>query len=404
MSHEAIHFGAGNIGRGFIGPILMDSGYKVTFADVVAPLIDNINSRDCYDLHILSAHGNKAINYKKEQYLGINSTSEEGKKELFKKFETASIVTTSVGPNILKFVAPNIAAGLKQRKAKDINTPINVIACENLVGGTALLKAETMKHIPNEDDVEWVNKHVGFPNAAVDRIVPIMKPNAEKPLDVQVEEFSEWDVEAQNFKGPDPNIKGLIITHDLDAYVERKLFTVNTSHCVIAYLGYLKGKNYIHEAIADPEIYEVTKGAVTESGAALVSRHSKDFTKESHQKYIDIILEERMKNDNLVDEVFRVGRCPKRKLARNDRLVGPAAIAMEHGLPTDNLAKGMAAALLFDYPEDEEAPAVQKLIADNGVEKAFIQLSGLSVDKKSEKDLIDEVVRYYGEMKSKYKK
>jgi mannitol-1-phosphate 5-dehydrogenase len=44
----AVHFGAGNIGRGFIGQMLFASGYEICFIDVNQHVIDDINSLKQY--------------------------------------------------------------------------------------------------------------------------------------------------------------------------------------------------------------------------------------------------------------------------------------------------------------------------------------------------------------------
>jgi mannitol-1-phosphate/altronate dehydrogenase len=48
MSGVAVHFGAGNIGRGFVGLILHRAGYRVVFVDVVDALIDALNGTPSY--------------------------------------------------------------------------------------------------------------------------------------------------------------------------------------------------------------------------------------------------------------------------------------------------------------------------------------------------------------------
>ena len=40
MTKKAVHFGAGNIGRGFVACFLHEAGYQVVFADVVDALVD----------------------------------------------------------------------------------------------------------------------------------------------------------------------------------------------------------------------------------------------------------------------------------------------------------------------------------------------------------------------------
>ena len=49
---KAIQFGAGNIGRGFIGGLLSNAGYHVVFADVNMTIIDRINADKKYTIYV----------------------------------------------------------------------------------------------------------------------------------------------------------------------------------------------------------------------------------------------------------------------------------------------------------------------------------------------------------------
>ncbi|STY59801.1 Mannitol-1-phosphate 5-dehydrogenase [Mannheimia haemolytica] len=50
---NALHFGAGNIGRGFIGKLLADARIFVTFADINQTQIDQINQNKQYCVKIV---------------------------------------------------------------------------------------------------------------------------------------------------------------------------------------------------------------------------------------------------------------------------------------------------------------------------------------------------------------
>ncbi|MBQ6131508.1 MAG: mannitol-1-phosphate 5-dehydrogenase [Selenomonadaceae bacterium] len=366
---KAVHFGAGNIGRGFIGLLLSQAGYHVSFVDVAAPLVDDINTLGKYNVQIFGEAEKTLV----ENVSAINSN--ENLDALLDAIVEADIVTTAIGPNILKFIAPNIAKGLTKRVAVN-KTPLNIIACENMVGGSTVLKNFVYENL--SDDVKpEVQKLIGFPDAAVDRIVPLQK-NDEKLL-VKVETYAEWDVDSKGVVGELPAIKGMTLVDNLGAYIERKLFTVNTGHASIAYLAYQKGLPDISSAMRDDEIVAAARAVWAETSALLIDKYG--FDPAVHQRYVDTT-ETRFKNPEISDEVTRVARGPKRKLSAADRLVSPATQLIERGKTPNALAKVIAAALKFDYAEDKEAVEVQDFIKANGIDAAITHFTGATADSK----------------------
>ena len=362
---KAVHFGAGNIGRGFIGLLLSQAGYHVSFVDVAAPLVNDINELGKYNVQIFGEAEKTLV----ENVSAINSN--ENLDALLDAIVEADIVTTAIGPNILKFIAPNIAKGLTKRVATN-KTPLNIIACENMVGGSTVLKNFVYENLA--DDVKpTVDKLIGFPDAAVDRIVPLQK-NYEKLL-VKVEPYAEWDVDSKGVVGELPAIKGMTLVDNLGAYIERKLFTVNTGHASIAYLAYQKGLPDISSAMRDEDIVAAARAVWAETSALLIDKYN--FDPIVHQKYV-MTTETRFKNPEISDEVTRVARGPKRKLSAADRLVSPATQLIESGRKPAALAKVIAAALKFDYAEDKEAVEVQDFIKANGIDAAITHFTGIT--------------------------
>ncbi|HEU4807411.1 MAG TPA: mannitol-1-phosphate 5-dehydrogenase, partial [Homoserinimonas sp.] len=220
---KAVHFGAGNIGRGFVGLLLHEAGYEVVFADVNAELIDALANASEYTVHEV---GEGARDHSVTGFRAINSAttnSPEKMKEIVAEIATADVVTTAVGPNILRFVAPLIAEALAARA--DDATPLAVMACENAINATDLLRAEVEKAGVEKLDPAVLRRAV-FANTAVDRIVPAQ--DAAAGLDVTVEAYYEWAIERTPFGGNEPAIPGATYVDDLAPYIERKLFTVNT--------------------------------------------------------------------------------------------------------------------------------------------------------------------------------
>ncbi|WNS78431.1 mannitol-1-phosphate 5-dehydrogenase [Domibacillus sp. DTU_2020_1001157_1_SI_ALB_TIR_016] len=371
-----VHFGAGNIGRGFIGALFSDSGYHVTFVDIADQTIDQLNKDQQYRVKLATDQQDEMTI---TNVSGLNNMKQE--EEVVAAIQHATFLTTAIGPTILPRIAPLIAKGLTERM-KTSDEKLFIIACENQISATDLLKGYVLENL--DDDIKSrLEGRVFFFNSAVDRIVPIQ--NNQGSLDVLVEPYHEWVVETTE---DIPAIEGMKIVTDLAPFIERKLFTVNTGHAVIAYLGYLENKSTIDQTLADEAIEKQVQATLNETGAYLIKQYG--LNEEEHQQYIHKIID-RFKNAYLNDGVTRVGRSPIRKLGPDDRLVRPAVQAQKAGLSYTNLAKAIAAALLFDYKEDEEAVKLQEMIQENGVAAVLKQVSGL--DENSE--ITQEVLRQY---------
>ncbi|KAI0246768.1 mannitol-1-phosphate 5-dehydrogenase [Lactifluus subvellereus] len=385
---QAVHFGAGNIGRGFIGALLTESGYFVIFADVNKKLINELNIHDSYEVHVLDE---KERTEEIHSFSGASSQADDIPH--FIANPLTRLITTAVGPNILERIAPAIANGLKERRARNAGA-LNVIACENMVDQTETLGKFVQSYLSDEENA-WLANNIGFANCSVDRIVPEpANSHNENPLDVGVEDFSEWVVDKTALRAPiEPLVRGMTLTDSLRAYIERKLFTLNCGHAIAAYLGFVHGLARIDQAMANDAVREDIRGALREGGAALVKKHG--FDPKEHERYVERALS-RFANPKLHDDVVRVGRQPLRKLAKGDRLLGPTAMAREYGLPIDHLARGIAAAFLFDVKEDPQSVELTGKVDKVGIERAVAEHTGF--EEGSEEH--SKIVVAYRELKA----
>ena len=377
---KVVHFGAGNIGRGFIGKLLADAGCTVVFADVNPKVIELLQKNQQYTVQVV---GEASRTERVSNVTGVRSDSPDLQTHL----ADCQLITTAVGPVVLEKIAPALAQALRARQAAGTLSPLNIIACENMVRGTSQLKQHVLTLLPPELHSE-IEQLVGFADSAVDRIVPPSPPNPEDPLAVTVETFSEWIVDKTQLKHWSANIPGMELTDQLMAFVERKLFTLNTGHAITAYLGKLKGYATVREAIADPAIRADVTAAMQESGEVLIRRYG--FNPAAHAAYIQKILT-RFDNPYLHDDVTRVGREPLRKISKGDRLIRPLLGTLEYGTGHTALVKGLAAALRYTNPEDPQAVSLQKTLETQGVKGAL----ALYADHALPDPIVDEVEAAY---------
>ena len=172
-----------------------------------------------------------------------------------------------------------------------------------------------------------------------------------------VEKYGFLPVDKAAFKGTVPEIPGMVPFEPFDFFVKRKLFIHNMGHATTAYLGGLKGAEYIFEAIDDPEIRVIAQNAMLESALALSRRYQVDLS--AIQLHITDLLG-RFTNAALKDTCARVGGDPARKLSPADRLIGSATLALEEGITPAYIAVGAAAGVKRFLEEAQRPQTVEE--------------------------------------------
>lgn len=374
MSSTAIIFGAGNVGRGFLGQLFSESGYEVVFVDVDEPLVRGLAQRGRYTIRLVDNDWLEEVTVAPVRALLAGDAG-----AVAQAVASAGIAATAVGVRALPFVAPLVAAGIAQRAAAGVAAPLNIIICENLKDAAATFRSMVEQHLPAGLH-PYLHSHIGFVDTVIGRMVPPPTPElrAEDPTLIAVEPYKELPVDRTGLIGPAPQVVGLEVCDNFPAYTARKLYIHNCGHAVLAYLGHLAGHEFGYQALADPAIRPWFDAALADSRAGIVAAHGVD------PAWLDAHIADltrRFTNRALGDTILRLGRDPLRKLGPTDRLVGAARLAERAGVTPDALSRAIAAAYRFDDPRDPLAVALQERLAAEGFDAVLAAVSGIQPDE-----------------------
>jgi len=388
---KIVVFGAGNIGRSFIGQLFSRSGYEVVFVDIDDLVVDALNERRRYRVEI------RDIRLETVWVENVRAVHGNDARKVAQEIASADIIATAVGPNNLPHIYQNIAGGLLRRLKLD-KTPIDIIICENVRGASKIFREGLAKHLPPDYPLEAT---VGLVETSIGKMVPIMseKERRRDPLLVYTEAYNTLIVDKKGFKKEIPEVEGLEPKENMAAYIDRKLFIHNLGHAATAYLGYVTdpGMKYIWEAINEKDIRRAVRTAMWESGQALIGEYTGEFNEENVGDHIEDLIR-RFGNKSLGDTIYRVGRDIARKLSRNDRLIGALLLDVKHSIPAPYTTLGVAAATLF-RARDENGELFKKdqiFVEEtypHGIDYILRQICGL--DFEYEEKLVESIKDAY---------
>jgi mannitol-1-phosphate 5-dehydrogenase len=380
-------FGAGKIGRSFVGQLFSHSGYKIVFVDIDFRVINELNRQKRYKV-VIKSENDEVIEV--SNVCGILATDTEVVEQAIAR---CSLMATCVGKNALPMILPTVAKGIERRFNLRPKFPLDIILAENIRDACKLMEEGLTDLLPEGFPI---NTYLGFIETSIGKMVPIMKKETEEsdPLLVYAESYNILILDKNGFKNPIPKVEGLAPKENIKAWVDLKAFVHNLGHVAAAYYGHFKypERKYLFEVLEDAEVYSFVRAVMLQSASALIVEYPVAFKGFDFSEYIEDLIH-RFMNKQLKDTVFRIGCDLKRKLASDDRIVGAIKLAMKHRLEYNFLFEVLIYGFIFHGKDEsdqlffEDNDFIQT--AQSDLDKILITVCGF--DKKTDRGLIRKI-------------
>jgi mannitol-1-phosphate 5-dehydrogenase len=368
MPEKIVIFGAGATGRGHVGLLCWQAGFELVLVDKKADLVDSLRHRGRYMVRL---YGDDSQEITVRDYRVYHA---DERQVVADEIRDAALVLTAVFDQNLPDVAATIARAVSACAKAGRQTPLNCVACENMMDSSSTL-GRHVRALLAGSDLDYCDQYLGFPDCMISRVVPRPEPD---PLRIVAEDYNEWTVRAESFRGAKPPaLTAMELVDNQSARLERKLFIHNGGHAVCGYLAFHRGHKYVHQAVADPAVAAGVLEALDDLGRVVQRKHG--FSAESIDEYKRDLCR-RGAVPEMRDEILRVVRDPIRKLSPRERLVAPAKLAVEYGLPRAGIVRGIVAALKYRHAADPQSDLLAQRLSQDGLQKVLEDICDIPWD------------------------
>lgn len=370
IKKEVLIIGAGKIGRGFIAHLFYRSGYKIWLLDNSKEVVALLNKEKKYRIDLASEENDIT------EYIAIEEAfTLDDREKVAEVVSNIDIMVSSVGASNIEKVAIYIKDILIDAGRRNV---LNWLICENATNPAKKIKDVLLQNAEPEF-AEFVRSKLGLIETQVLRTGMLAKEEVilKEPLALRMQDWWTLPLDKDAFIGAIPKVDGFIPKTNFSNELLRKIYTFNGTNASIAYIGWANGYNILHEsALANKEFFneiqeESAFGLINELG--LDVKEHREFMALAMKKYTDPALN---------DLIERNANDSKRKLSKEERLVGPALLCLKHGRIAYAYAKAIAAAYYYNGSADAGTQEVQKTINESGIETAIKKYS--SIDETSE--------------------
>jgi len=359
--------GAGKTGRGFAAHLAFLGGYNIILIDKNRQLVAELKKAGQYDIQIL---GNEEMSCP----INISGVYHIDDVLWHHEFVNTSLVFTSVFGNNLEELSKDLAIAFQKRYTENPNQVLTIITCENLTNAAQFLKKMVIKNLSVEEE-KWLSEKVGFSESIIFKTC-LEASKDQSPLTIRAQNFFELPCDGDAIK-EDIHVYGLKLLKNFKNQLRRKIYTYNCINAVITYLGAVRGYTQLHEAGNDAEILATARKAANETCNAQVAEFG--FDRKEQEEWMNAAFV-KFADRNIPDPIERNGADPERKLGRDDRVIGPALLALKHNIYPEGLLAGIIAC--FHYRDPNKDSTIADMIVDKGADFVLQEICGLSTDEE----------------------
>lgn len=357
-------WGAGCEARGFLADIFLDAHWETTLVDTDAALVRKLRSTG--EFHLI---GHSANDTWIKTVRGFRADTVDGAL-CARAAREAQVIAICVFPDDLPEVADALAPLLEDRFIHDPESPLEILMCLNEADLTQYMLSMLCERVCDARAVQALRERVCISDTIVRRTCV---KDENDSLAIHTNGFPRLVCQHGQYDSH-TGISSIERVRDIAEMKTIKLYSYNLVHCCYAYSGYLKGYHYLAQSREDMRIQHLAERALAESTAALKVRYglTDDFLKGYIQELWAYAVIAQMP-----DRIDRVANDPIRKLARHERMTGPALLCHQLGMPCGAIARIMAYALAYNAPEDHAAVKLQMQIAQDGLRTAAARICGI---------------------------
>ncbi len=363
----AVIFGAGKTGRGFAAHLAYLSGYRIILIDSNIKLVRQMQGDEVYTVRIIG-------DVSKDCTIHPFGVFHTGNDSWMKYLVDADIAFTAVFGNNLPDLAETLLPALRQRFQQNPGKPLNFVMCENFSNASTTIRNKISSLSGDMAFIEWLTEKAGFSDAMILRTC--LHTSKGCALDILAQDYFDLPCDGDAFKGNVPKIIGLKPLPDFKNQVRRKIYTYNCINAVITFLGYKKGYTQLYEAAVDPEILKTARLAAAETSQAQVAEFN--FDPDEQAEWVESAFK-KFSDKGLPDPISRNGADPARKLGRDDRLIGPALLAIKHGIHPEGLIEGILAGFFFQ--DKDTGFSLQNEIQKRGIDDILTGVCSLQPEE-----------------------